>query len=249
MRKFPSLNKSSVWAEPLPSMGKETLPTFTIVRRSCTLSNTTTTCLNRCTLTRWAKKTSPLPVPQESLFHFKTREQCPMIRQPWTRTLLCSTKPQTGDTYWRRHSRVWKDIQRFWGRVGNIKQAYLNFKSDTDQITQPMLDVQYAEEPRIWNLILQTSHTREVLSYNAFVKESKQKMNARKRMAQEESKDQKWPGTGWGAWWKKRWIIWNQCSKQAKGWAIGNGQCPGSNGIKVLQSFQSRRGKHFQKRK
>lgn len=51
-----------------------------------------------------------------------------------------------------------------------------------------MLYVQYAEEPRIRNLMQQINHTREVLSSNA-VKESMQKINARKRMAQKEAKD------------------------------------------------------------
>lgn len=50
-----------------------------------------------------------------------------------------------------------------------------------DQIMESVLCVQYTEEPRIRNIIQQAIDAGEVPSYNAFVKESKQKMNARKR--------------------------------------------------------------------
>lgn len=56
--------------------------------------------------------------------------------------------------------------------------------------SQSLLCGQQTEEPRIWNVIQQAIHTREVLSYNAFVKESELNMNARKRTAQEEAKEQ-----------------------------------------------------------
>ena len=58
-----------------------------------------------------------------------------------------------------------------------------------DQIMESVLCVQYTEEPRIRHIIQQAIDAGEVPSYNAFVKESKQKMNARKRRAQEEAKE------------------------------------------------------------
>uniref|UniRef100_A0A8C0DF44 DnaJ heat shock protein family (Hsp40) member C9 n=1 Tax=Balaenoptera musculus TaxID=9771 RepID=A0A8C0DF44_BALMU len=73
--------------------------------------------------------------------------------------------------------------------LADIKQAYLDFKGDMDQIMESVLCVQYTEEPRIRNIIQQAIDAREVPSYNAFVKEAKQKMNARKRRAQEEAKE------------------------------------------------------------
>lgn len=50
-----------------------------------------------------------------------------------------------------------------------------------DQIMESVLCVQYTDEPRLRNIIQQAIDAKEVPSYNAFVKESKQKMNARKR--------------------------------------------------------------------
>ncbi|XP_057591843.1 dnaJ homolog subfamily C member 9 isoform X1 [Hippopotamus amphibius kiboko] len=73
--------------------------------------------------------------------------------------------------------------------LADIKQAYLDFKGDMDQIMESVLCVQYTEEPRIRNIIQQAIDAREVPSYNAFVRESKQKINARKRRAQEEAKE------------------------------------------------------------
>ncbi|XP_062069884.1 dnaJ homolog subfamily C member 9 isoform X1 [Lepus europaeus] len=73
--------------------------------------------------------------------------------------------------------------------LADIKQAYLDFKGDMDQIMESVLCVQYTDEPRIRNIIQQAIDAREVPSYKAFVKESKQKMNARKRRAQEEAKE------------------------------------------------------------
>lgn len=65
--------------------------------------------------------------------------------------------------------------------LADIKQAYLDFKGDMDKIMESVLCVQYTEEPRIRNIIQQAIDAGEVPSYNTFVKESKQKMNARKR--------------------------------------------------------------------
>lgn len=73
--------------------------------------------------------------------------------------------------------------------LNDIKQAYLDFKGDMDQIMESVLCVQYTDEPRIRNIIQQAIDAKEVPSYKAFVKESKQKMTARKRRAQEEAKE------------------------------------------------------------
>uniref|UniRef100_A0A2I3T801 DnaJ homolog subfamily C member 9 n=1 Tax=Pan troglodytes TaxID=9598 RepID=A0A2I3T801_PANTR len=69
--------------------------------------------------------------------------------------------------------------------LADIKQAYLDFKGDMDhQIMESVLC-----EPRIRIIIQQAIDAGEVPSYNAFVKESTQKMNAKKRRAQEEAKE------------------------------------------------------------
>ena len=67
--------------------------------------------------------------------------------------------------------------------------AYLDFKGDMDQIMESVLCVQYTDEPRIRNIIQKAIESKEIPAYSAFVKESKQKMNARKRRAQEEAKE------------------------------------------------------------
>uniref|UniRef100_A0A8C5P1I7 DnaJ homolog subfamily C member 9 n=1 Tax=Jaculus jaculus TaxID=51337 RepID=A0A8C5P1I7_JACJA len=73
--------------------------------------------------------------------------------------------------------------------LADVKQAYLDFKGDMDQIMDSVLCVQYSEEPRIRSIIQEAIDSGEVPSYNAFVRESKQKMSARKRRAQEEAKE------------------------------------------------------------
>lgn len=102
------------------------------------------------------------------------------------------------ETYWRLLFKKisLEDIQAFEKtykgseeELADIKQAYLDFKGDMDQIMESVLCVQYTEEPRIRNIIQQAIDAGEIPSYNAFVKESKQKMNARKRRAQEEAKE------------------------------------------------------------
>lgn len=102
------------------------------------------------------------------------------------------------DAYWRLLFKkiTLEDIQAFEEtykgseeELADIKQAYLDFKGDMDQIMESVLCVQYTDEPRLRNIIQQAIDAKEVPSYNAFVKESKQKMNARKRRAQEEAKE------------------------------------------------------------
>lgn len=72
----------------------------------------------------------------------KTRQQCTTSREQWTRNPLCSAKPRT-----RRH--IKGDIQAFEkidkgpeDELADIKQAYLNCKGDTDQLTESVLCVQ-----------------------------------------------------------------------------------------------------------
>ncbi|XP_064230359.1 dnaJ homolog subfamily C member 9 isoform X1 [Aotus nancymaae] len=108
------------------------------------------------------------------------------------------TQDRDWESYWRLLFKKisLEDIQAFEKtykgseeELTDIKQAYLDFKGDMDQIMESVLCVQYTEEPRIRNIIQQAIDAGEVPSYNAFVKESKQKMNARKRRAQEEAKE------------------------------------------------------------
>lgn len=108
------------------------------------------------------------------------------------------TQDRDWETYWRLLFKKisLEDIQAFEKaykgseeELADIKQAYLDFKGDMDQIMESVLCVQYTEEPRIRNIIQQAIDAREVPSYNTFVKESKQKMSARKRRAQEEAKE------------------------------------------------------------
>uniref|UniRef100_A0A5F7Z8P3 DnaJ heat shock protein family (Hsp40) member C9 n=1 Tax=Macaca mulatta TaxID=9544 RepID=A0A5F7Z8P3_MACMU len=111
---------------------------------------------------------------------------------------LVLTQDRDWEAYWRLLFKKisLEDIQAFEKtykgseeELADIKQAYLDFKGDMDQIMESVLCVQYTEEPRIRSIIQQAIDTGEIPSYNAFVKESKQKMNARKRRAQEEAKE------------------------------------------------------------
>ncbi|XP_051838125.1 dnaJ homolog subfamily C member 9 [Antechinus flavipes] len=71
----------------------------------------------------------------------------------------------------------------------DIKQAYVDFKGDMDQIMESLLCAEYTSEPRIRAIIQQAIDSEEVPPFKAFLKESKQKMNARKRRAQEEARE------------------------------------------------------------
>ncbi|XP_073209768.1 dnaJ homolog subfamily C member 9 isoform X3 [Lepidochelys kempii] len=73
--------------------------------------------------------------------------------------------------------------------LADVKAAYKDFKGDIDKIMESVLCVDYTDEPRIRKIIQQAIDSGEVPSYKVFVKESKQKMNARKRRAQEEAKE------------------------------------------------------------
>lgn len=71
----------------------------------------------------------------------------------------------------------------------DIKQAYMDFEGDMDQIMESVLCAEYTAEPRIRSIIQQAIDSGEVPPYKAFLKESKQKINARKRRAQEEARE------------------------------------------------------------
>ncbi|NWI61967.1 DNJC9 protein, partial [Todus mexicanus] len=73
--------------------------------------------------------------------------------------------------------------------LADIKAAYLDFEGDMDRIMESVLCVDYTDEPRIRKIIQEAIEAGEVPSYKAFVKESKQKMTARKRQAEKEAKE------------------------------------------------------------
>ncbi|NWX91131.1 DNJC9 protein, partial [Nothoprocta pentlandii] len=95
---------------------------------------------------------------------------------------------------WREHWRLLfrkitvKDIEDFEKsykdseeELDDVKAAYVDFEGDMDKIMESVLCVEYADEPRIRRIIQGAIDSGELPAYNAFVKESKQKMNARKR--------------------------------------------------------------------
>ncbi|XP_077206556.1 dnaJ homolog subfamily C member 9 [Paroedura picta] len=73
--------------------------------------------------------------------------------------------------------------------VEDIKTAYKKYKGDMDQIMDKVLCADYTDEPRIRTIIQQAIDLGELPFYKAFAKESKQKMNARKRRAEKEAKE------------------------------------------------------------
>ncbi|XP_055969491.1 dnaJ homolog subfamily C member 9 [Sorex fumeus] len=108
------------------------------------------------------------------------------------------TQDRDWETYWRLLFKKisLEDIQAFERtykgseeELADIKQAYLDFEGDMDQILESVLCVQYTDEPRIRSIIQQAIDAKEVPAFKAFVRESKQKMNARKRRAQEEAEE------------------------------------------------------------
>lgn len=81
-----------------------------------------------------------------------------------------------------------KDIQDFEKNykdseqeLADIKSAYMDFEGDMDRIMESVLCVDYTDEPRVKKIIERAIDAGELPSYKAFVKESKQKMTARKR--------------------------------------------------------------------
>ncbi|NXF88845.1 DNJC9 protein, partial [Eubucco bourcierii] len=100
--------------------------------------------------------------------------------------------------YWRLLFRkiTVKDIEDFEKsykdseeELADIKAAYVDFEGDMDRIMESVLCVEYTDEPRIRKIIEKAIDAGEVPSYKAFVKESKQKMIARKRRVEKEAKE------------------------------------------------------------
>ncbi|KAM6416051.1 dnaJ homolog subfamily C member 9 isoform 2-T2 [Rhynochetos jubatus] len=73
--------------------------------------------------------------------------------------------------------------------LADIKAAYVDFEGDMDKIMQSVLCANCADEPRIREILEKAIDAGEVPSYKSFVKESKQKMMARKRRAEKEAKE------------------------------------------------------------
>ncbi|NWR71980.1 DNJC9 protein, partial [Centropus unirufus] len=71
--------------------------------------------------------------------------------------------------------------------LADIKSAYLDFEGDMDKIMESVLCTDYTDEPRIRKIIERAIDSGELPSYKAFVKESKQKMMARRRRAEKEA--------------------------------------------------------------
>lgn len=57
----------------------------------------------------------------------------------------------------------------------------MDFTGNMDKIMESVLCVDYTDEPRIKKIIQDAIDSGELPSYKAFMKETKQKMNARKR--------------------------------------------------------------------
>lgn len=74
--------------------------------------------------------------------------------------------------------KTYKDSEQ---ELADIKAAYMDFEGDMDKIMESVLCVDYTDEPRIRKIIEKAIDCKEVPSYKAFVKESKQKVMARKR--------------------------------------------------------------------
>ncbi|NXE47813.1 DNJC9 protein, partial [Casuarius casuarius] len=73
--------------------------------------------------------------------------------------------------------------------LDDIKAAYIDFEGDMDKIMESVLCVDYTDEPRIRKIIQEAIDSGELPAHKAFVKESKQKMSARKRRAEKEAKE------------------------------------------------------------
>ncbi|NXH14232.1 DNJC9 protein, partial [Bucco capensis] len=100
--------------------------------------------------------------------------------------------------YWRLLFRkiTVKDIEDFEKsykdseeELADIKAAYVDFEGDMDRIMESVLCVEYTDEPRIRKILEKAIDAGEVPSYKAFVKESKQKMIARKRRVEREARE------------------------------------------------------------
>lgn len=126
------------------------------------------------------------------------------------------------DASWRRVSKVLKSHTKV------LMKGWLMLKRPTwtSRVTGVgQLEsawVQYTEEPRIWNLTQHGVHAGQIPSHHAFVKESEQEMNARKRWLRKRLKTRN-KQEGAGAWQRGRWL--NHSLRAGKRWATGNRQC------------------------
>ncbi|XP_072484312.1 dnaJ homolog subfamily C member 9 [Notamacropus eugenii] len=100
--------------------------------------------------------------------------------------------------YWRLLFRkiTLEDIKSFEDKyvgseeeLADIKQAYVDFEGDMDQILQSVLCAEPGAEPRIRSVLQQAIDAGELPPYKAFLQEPKRKASARKRRAQEEAKE------------------------------------------------------------
>ncbi|XP_042311977.1 dnaJ homolog subfamily C member 9-like [Sceloporus undulatus] len=108
------------------------------------------------------------------------------------------TQDRDWEEYWRLLFKkiTVKDIEDFEKKykdsaeeLDDIKAAYEDFKGDMDKIMESVLCAEYTDEPRIRKIIQHAIDLGELSSYKAFVKESKQKINARKRRAEKEAEE------------------------------------------------------------
>ncbi|KAJ6657759.1 hypothetical protein lerEdw1_001946 [Lerista edwardsae] len=108
------------------------------------------------------------------------------------------TQERNWEEYWRLLFKkiTVKDIEDFEAKYKNsaeeladIKAAYMDFTGNMDKIMESVLCVDYTDEPRIKKIIQDAIDSGELPSYKAFLKDTKQKMNARKRRAEQEAKE------------------------------------------------------------
>ncbi|XP_064924272.1 dnaJ homolog subfamily C member 9 isoform X2 [Columba livia] len=122
------------------------------------------------------------------------------VRRGYHRTSLRvhpdRAEPDAKEEATRRFQITVKDIEDFEKNykdseeeLADIKAAYVDFEGDMDRILESVLCADYTDEPRIRKIIEKAIDSGEVPSYKAFVKESKQKMSARKRRAEKEARE------------------------------------------------------------
>ncbi|XP_043912023.1 dnaJ homolog subfamily C member 9 [Protopterus annectens] len=73
--------------------------------------------------------------------------------------------------------------------LGDIKKAYLKAKGDMDQIMMSVMCLQDEEEPRVRDIIQEAIDSGDLPAFDAFVNESEQKREARKRKAEKEARE------------------------------------------------------------
>ncbi|XP_053547868.1 dnaJ homolog subfamily C member 9 [Bombina bombina] len=108
------------------------------------------------------------------------------------------SKDRNWEEYWRLLFKklTVEDIKAFEEKYkeseeekADVIQAYMDFEGDMDSIMESVLCVTHEDEPRIREIINQAIKSKEVPSYNTFVKESKKKREQRGKRAHEEAKE------------------------------------------------------------